>query len=212
MSSSAIISIGYLPPVQYFAKLIQYQNIYIESAENYTKQTYRNRCVILGANGPISLTIPVVKTQGNHTPIKLIEIDNSTLWQKNHWKTIESAYRASAYYDFVADILEPFYTKRYVNLFEFDYQLMNAIFDFLSIQPNIHTTTQYFSNYEVDFRNSISPKVDISEDKQFTSAEYFQVFSNKFGFVPNLSIVDLLFNEGLSAIEVIESSIKKPTI
>lgn len=211
MSNSAILSLGYLPPVQYFAKLIQYQNIYIESAENYTKQTYRNRCVILGANGPISLTIPVVKTQGNHTPIKLIEIDNSTLWQKNHWKTIESAYRTSVYYDFVADILEPFYNKRYTNLFEFDYQLMNAIFDFLSIQPNIHTTTQYFSNYEVDFRNSISPKVDFLNDTQFLSAEYFQVFSNKFGFVPNLSIIDLLFNEGLSAIEVIEASIKKPT-
>lgn len=210
MSSSAIISIGYLPPVQYFAKLIQYQNIYIESAENYTKQTYRNRCVILGANGPISLTIPVVKTQGNHTPIKLIEIDNSTLWQKNHWKTIESAYRTSAYYDFVADILEPFFNKRYTNLFDFDYQLMNAIFDFLSIQPNIHTTTQYFSNYEVDFRNSISPKVDFLNDTQFLPAEYFQVFSNKFGFVPNLSIIDLLFNEGLSAIEVIDVSIKKP--
>ena len=124
MSSSAILSIGYLPPVQYFAKLIQYKNIYIESTENYTKQTYRNRCVILGANGPIPLTIPVVKTQGNHTPIKLIEIDNSTLWQKNHWKTIESAYRTSAYYDFVADILEPFYIKHYTNLFEFDFLLI----------------------------------------------------------------------------------------
>ncbi|MGE0078752.1 MAG: WbqC family protein [Bacteroidales bacterium] len=211
MSNTAILSVAYLPPIQYFTKLVQYQHILVESLENYTKQTYRNRCVILGANGPLALTIPVIKTQGNHTPIKLVEIDNSTLWQKNHWKAIESAYRTSAYYDFVADILNPFYSKRFTNLFEFDSMLMSSIFDFLSLAPNIHNVSSYNDDYgqEVDdYRGTITPKVDSQSDLQFHPVVYFQVFSNKFGFVPNLSIIDLLFNEGLSAIDIIEASTK----
>ncbi len=206
MANSAILSIAYLPPIQYFAKLFQYQNILMESSENYTKQTYRNRCVILGANGPLALTIPVVKTQGNHTPVKLSEIDNSTLWQKNHWKAIESSYRTSAYFDFVADMLQPFYSKRHTNLYEFDLMLMNSVFDFLSINPSIHPTSVYINEYSndiIDYRSTIAPKVDFETDKEFTPVEYFQIFSNKFGFTPNLSIVDLLFNEGLSSVDVI---------
>ncbi len=209
MSNSAILPIGYLPPVQYFTKLVRHNDgILIESAENYIKQTYRNRCLILGANGPIPLTIPVIKIQGNHTPIKLVEIDNSTLWQKNHWKTIESAYRASAYYDFVADILAPFYARRFTNLFDFNYQLTIAICEFLSLRVNIRTTEQYVSKCEVDFRSLISPKVNFVNDVQFSPVEYFQVFSSKFGFVPNLSIIDLLFNEGLMSVDVLEASVR----
>lgn len=211
MRNLAILPICYLPPVQYFVKLLQYRSVLLEAAEHYTKQTYRNRCVILGANGPIPLTIPVIKTQGNHTPIRLVEIDNSTLWQKNHWKTIESAYRTSAYYDFVADVLAPFYAKRFTNLFEFNCLLLEAIFDFLSLRPSITPTTHYAPGYGADFRTSISPKCDFSLDTEFVAAEYFQVFSARFGFIPNLSIADLLFNEGLSAVEVVTASIKPAT-
>ncbi len=211
--SKVILSIAYLPPVQYFAKIFQYPNVFIETAENYTKQTYRNRCVILGANGPLALTIPVIKTQGNHTPIKLVEIDNSTLWQKNHWKAIESAYRTSAYFEFLADVLQPYYTHRYSNLFEFDSLLLNSIFEFISASPRIIHTANYQPSYDsdvLDCRNEISPKVDYRVDRQFLPVEYFQTFSNKYGFVPNLSIIDLLFNEGLSAIEIIDASLKRP--
>lgn len=213
MNNSAILSIAYLPPIQYFAKLVQYQNIYIESMENYTKQTYRNRCVILGANGLLALTIPVVKIQGNHTPIRMVEIDNSTLWQKNHWKAIESAYRTSAYFDFVADILQPFYARKFSNLYEYNLLLMNSIFDFLSVDKSIRFTSIFIADYGLehnDFRSKISPKVDYRKDVSFEAVEYFQVFSSKFGFTPNLSIIDLLFNEGLSATDVVEASIKKP--
>ena len=211
--SKVILSIAYLPPVQYFTKIFQHSNVLIESLENYTKQTYRNRCVILGANGPLALTIPVIKTQGNHTPIKLVEIDNSTLWQKNHWKAIESAYRTSAYFEFLADVLLPYYTHRYSNLFEYDTLLLNSILEFISVSPRINQTTLYLPKYDYDTydcRNEISPKVDYRIDKQFVPVEYFQAFSNKYGFVPNLSIIDLLFNEGLSAIEIIDASLKRP--
>ncbi|MGD9978940.1 MAG: WbqC family protein [Bacteroidales bacterium] len=213
MIDAAILSIAYLPPIQYFAKLIHFQNVFLEASENYVKQTYRNRCVILSANGPLPLVIPVIKARGNHTPIRLVEIDNSTLWQKNHWKTIESAYRTSAYFDFVADVLYPFYTHAYHNLYEFDLMLIKAILSFLSLDVNLTATSVYVSQYNnsLDFRNSIQPKVKQSVDHQISSFEYFQVFSAKFGFVPNLSIIDLLFNEGLMAKRILEESQKKPT-
>lgn len=211
--NKVILSTAYLPPVQYFAKIFQHSNVLIESEENYTKQTYRNRCIILAANGPLALTIPVIKTQGNHTPIKLVEIDNSTLWQKNHWKTIESAYRTSAYFEFLADVLLPYYSHRYSNLFEYNTLLLNSILEFISVSPRINQTTAYLPKYDdgtYDFRNEFSPKVDWCIDKQFAPVEYFQVFSNKYEFTPNLSIIDLLFNEGLMSIDMIEASIKRP--
>jgi hypothetical protein len=118
MNYKVVLSTAYLPPVQYFAKFLACEVVYIESAENYTKQSYRNRCTILSANGPLSLSVPAVKLMGNHTPITSVGIDNSTERQKNHWRAIESDYRSSPFFDFVADLLFPFTLQRFENLFE----------------------------------------------------------------------------------------------
>lgn len=208
-----ILTTAYLPPIQYLAKLVGYKNVLIEVNETYSKQSYRNRSVILSCNGPLSLTVPVVKTNGNSTLTKDIKIDNSTNWQKNHWKAIESAYRNSAYYEFVADFLSPFYFREEQFLIDLNSKITAEILAFMGISKllaNSDEFTKYYPEDVDDFRTTIHPKPQLqARDVDFSPVKYFQVFSDRFSFHPNLSIVDLLFNEGLDSVSVINSSIIK---
>jgi len=211
--SLVILSTAYLPPIQYFAKLVGYQNVYTEVFETYSKQSFRNRCEILSCNGPLSLIVPVIKTNGNKTLTKDIRIDYSTNWQKNHWKAIESAYRNSAYYDFVSDLLLPFYSQKETFLIDFNSKINNELLLFLGISKKINETDQFLKQYAADIadlRAAIHPKTQFqTDDAHFSPVKYYQVFSDRYEFVPNLSIIDLLFNEGLNSVSVIENSIKK---
>lgn len=213
IQSSVILTTAYLPPIQYFAKLIGCQNVCIEVFETYSKQSFRNRCEILSCNGPLSLIVPVIKTNGNKTLTKDIRIDYSTNWQKNHWKAIESAYRNSTYYDFVSDFLMPYYFRKETFLIDFNSKIVNEVLAFLGINASLVNTNQYCKNYEssiVDLRMAIHPKTQHQvEDNLFIPEKYYQVFSDKFDFIPNLSIIDLLYNEGLNSVGIIEKSIKK---
>jgi len=208
-----VLSTAYLPPIQYFAKLASNSKAIIEIHDTYSKQSYRNRCNILGSNGQLSLSIPVIRQNGNHTQVKDIKIDYSTNWQKNHWKAIESSYRTSVYYDFVEDIISPFYRKQEPFLIDFNTKLTIEILKFLGIDKFIQMSQEFIKEYPSDYYDSrgiIHPKLQYQiEDKCFEPKEYFQVFNNKFSFYPNLSILDLIFNEGLNSISIIEGSIKK---
>ncbi len=210
-SSTVILSTAYLPPIQYFAKILAHSKVFIEVQETYSKQSYRSRCTILSCNGPLSLTIPVVKANGNNTSIKDIEIDYSTNWQKNHWKAIESAYRTSVYYDFVADLITPFYSKKEKFLLDLNRKLTFEVLKFIGIDKSLINSIDFIKEYPIDiddFRNSIHPKQQFQQiDKNFSPSKYYQVFNDRFNFYPNLSIIDLLFNEGLNSIKVIENSI-----
>lgn len=205
------LSIAYLPNIQYFTKLLAGKPVRLEACETYPKQSYRNRCEILGANGRLALSIPVLQILGNHTPIRQVEIDNSTAWQNQHWRAIQSAYSKSAYFDFVSDFIHPFYKQKFNNLWDFDRALLAAIMQFLEVKANISVTSTFELTPSAgfsDFRTQISPKVTWTNDPQFVATPYFQMFAHKFGFVPNLSIIDLLFNEGLNSLEIINLSIK----
>jgi len=148
---SIILSTAYLPPIQYFSKLISCTNVTIEVNDTYAKQSYRNRCAILTCNGPLSLTIPVTKQNGNHTLVKDIKIDYSTNWQKNHWKAIESAYRNSVYFDFVADMLSPYYAKNKLFLIDFNTELILDLLKFLKIEMSILYTNEFYKEYPIDY-------------------------------------------------------------
>lgn len=203
---TTILSTAYLPPVQYISALVNANRVYIEAHETYQKQTYRNRCVILSANGPLPLVIPVVKPGGNHTLITEVIIDYSTGWNRNHWRAIESAYRTSAYFDFIADMLMPFYQNRFDTLWEFNYKLLRTILDFLELTVNINFTSNFQKvapEAVLDLRYEISPKAKMPATGLPATLPYFQVFEHRFGFVPNLSVIDLLFNEGLMAREIL---------
>lgn len=197
------------------SKIINYKDVVIEVNDTYAKQSYRNRCVILSCNGPLSLSIPVVKVNGNNTLTKYIEIDNSTNWQKNHWKAIESAYRNSAYFDFIADILSPHFNQKEHLLVNFNNRIINVILDFMGVSKLLNQSEEFIKHYpysEDDFRTSIHPKVHYQKfDNSFLPIKYYQVFNDRFDFQPNLSVIDLLFNEGLDTLDIIKNSIiKKP--
>lgn len=209
----ALLSLTYLGPIQYFSKFLLYDEIWIEQWENYQKQSYRNRCYIYGANGKQSLVIPVVHEHNLKIPIRDVRIDYSTPWQKIHWKSIESAYRLSPYFDYFADILAPFYEKTapIKFLFDFDHELLSRILKLLEINNKPLLTSRYEKNPLgfSDYRQSIHPKKRLLQpDPLYTSIEYQQVFKEKYGFLANLSIIDLLFNEGGHAKDVIFSTVQ----
>lgn len=207
----ALLSTAYLGSVQYFSKFLLYRGIEIEQWENYQKQSYRNRCYIYGANGRQYLGIPVCKVPDSKMPVRDVVIDYSRPWQKIHWKSIESAYRLSPWFEFYADEFIRFYAQEYRKKFLFDLnaELTEVVLGLLKIPVKLKYTSCYEKDVKAaaDYRESIHPKRRLSKpDPNFTSMPYPQVFDSKYGFIPNLSIIDLLFNEGGHAGDLLEEA------
>lgn len=197
------LNTAYFPPVQYFSKISETDILILEAHENYLKQSYRNRCYIHGANGKLSLNIPIKKASGNKMPIRDVEIEYLTHWQKIHWKSIESAYQSSPFFEFYMDDLLPFFQKKYKFLFDYNLEIIQFLIEALELDAEITLSETFekpgsFSGQ--DYREMIHPKKDYQEiDPGFTAKEYTQVFSPKHGFIPNLSVLDLLLNTGPEA-------------
>ena len=200
----AYLSSTYLGPVQQYCKMYQYPEVRIEAAENYLKQTYRNRCLIAAANGPLSLSIPIVKPDTLKCLTKDIRISDHGNWRHLHWNAISSAYNSSPFFEYYEDDFAPFYEKKYDFLFDFNEELRQMVCNLLDIHPHVVFTTDFETEVENDFRR-ISPKRD-SGDSTFCPKPYYQVFQDKHGFIPNLSIIDLLFNTGNEGILVLRDS------
>lgn len=208
IADTVYLSSAYLAPLQYYSKLVHYPHVYLEAHCNYIKQTYRTRCDILGANGVLTLSIPVDKGDLLKCPTKDIRISYATDWQRQHWKSIESAYRTSPFFDYYEDDLRPFYEKKWDFLFDFNNQIQAQVLSLLEYDIKIAQTEDYkqtFTPNEIDLREAIHPKKEL-HDTHFTAVPYYQVFHEKFGFVPKLSILDLLFNMGSEARIVLRKS------
>ena len=200
----AYISTAYLGPVQQYSKMFHFPEVRIETSENYLKQSYRNRCIIAGANGLLTLSVPIVKPDTLKCLTKDIRISDHGNWRHLHWNAIVSAYNSTPFFEYYEDDFAPFYEKKYEFLFDFNEELRMLICQLLDIQPQIQYTTSFEADVENDFR-WISPKQDIA-DPSFLLKPYYQVFQDKHGFLPNLSIIDLLFNTGNEGILILRDS------
>ena len=197
------LSTAYLGNIQYFSKFIVAEKVYIEQHENYVKQSFRNRCEILTANGKLALIVPVEHSGGAKIAIRDVRISYAQAWQKQHWRALTAAYNSSPFFEYYSDYLIDFFERKEKFLFDFNTKITQRILDLLEINKQIFFTEAYKnfdSSVEFDCRQSISPKVQFAKsDLMFSAQKYYQVFAQKFGFIPNLSIVDLLFNEGTNA-------------
>lgn len=201
---AAILPVSYLPSIDQYCYLVQEPNVLFEIHETYPKQTCRNRTNILTANGVLFLTIPVRKPYGNRSKTADILIDYSTPWNKIHWKAITSAYNKSPFFLFFRDDLENLYNGHHELLIDFNTLLINQINKFLRISVQPEFTSSYIKEYSalIDKRNCSKNKCEADHDLKV----YTQVFSDRFSFMPDLSIIDLLFNEGPSALLYLKNS------
>ena len=199
---TALLSSSYFGPVQWYQKLNRYDECLIERHESFIKQTYRNRMIIATTNGPLSLTIPT--NHDTSMAMKDIRISDHANWRHVHWNALLSAYGESPFFEYYQDDIRPFYEKKYDFLFDFNMEIMEKMIELLDIRPNVKVTDEYFPKNTqhfdiVDFRDAIRPKKPFP-DPDFTPKRYYQVYEQKHGFLPNMSILDLLFNEGNEAI------------
>lgn len=200
----------YNAPISFYALLVASGvNFTVEICDNYTKQTYRNRCRILGANGVIDLVIPIIKVHGKKTLMKDTRIDYSTNWNKTHWKSISSAYSSSPFFEFMEDSFYPFYNKMYEYLYDLNLELINQTLELIELDISYKTTESYTKKYgNEDAREAIHPKHSFSyQGYKFRNINYQQVFSERHDFIPDLSIIDLLFNEGPNSIRILKDTI-----
>lgn len=195
----AVFSTAYLPSIEYISTLLQFSLIEIEHWENFRKQTVRNRCHILSANGIQSLTIPVVHEGKIKIPAKDLKISYQEPWQRVHWGALYSAYNKSPFFLYYKDDFEKIIFSNKTFLLDLNTELLHLILKILKANISIGSTEEYCEDYtENDFRFLSDVKTNSIADKEssINNMNYLQVFNYKFGFVPNLSIVDLIFNEG----------------
>lgn len=192
---AVLLPTAYLPPASYIAVALRSENILIEAFETYPKQTIRNHCEICGPNGRQKLTIPVVKVNGNHTRTREILFSDHEPWQKIHWRSIETAYRNSPFFLYYSDYLLPHYSHPASGLLEFNTGLLHTLLNILNHRCEIRYTTSFepdpFASEWV--RRGFATEQTAGDPG---TKPYRQVFSERIPFLPNLSIIDLLFNLG----------------
>ena len=194
----ALLSTTYFGPIQWFQKLYRAESVQIEQWESFQKQTYRNRCLVATTNGIQALTVPVER--GTSPLIKDIRISDHGNWRHLHWNALQSAYGESPFFEYYQDDIRPFFEKRWTFLLDYNEEIRLKMCELIDIQPKVSFTEGYVSSpISKDYRSAINPKHP-EPDPDFTPKPYYQVYQQKHGFLPNLSILDLLFNMGPESI------------
>lgn len=197
---SAHFSTAYLPPLAWFRQALRQNTIYLEKFESWQKQSYRNRCYIYGPHGPQMLNIPILHNDKKNF-IGTLEISYHENWQHTHWQAIKTAYGSSPFFEILGPELEEFYQQSFDRLFDWNLALIRLMMNWLQAEVPIIPTSQWEAEVENDLREAFHPKRQTREI--FTP--YPQVFAQSQGFEANLSIIDLLFNEGPAAYDYLKN-------
>lgn len=219
MGDKCLLSTTYFGPIQWYQKLYRAEHVYIERWESFQKQTYRNRCHIATTQGLQALTVPI--EHGDSPLIKDIRISDHGNWRHLHWNALQSAYGESPFFEYYQDDIRPFFEsprvgasggmRRWTYLLDFNEEIRQKLCELLDIYPQVSYTDSYIPDSSlltipsVSFRDTIRPKHP-AVDPDFTPKRYYQVYEGKHGFLPNLSILDLLFNMGPESIFYLKSS------
>lgn len=221
MTDTALLSAAYWAPIQYYCKLLTYKHCFVEQYEHYTKQSYRNRCLIAAPEGKLALTVPVDKGTEAKCPMKDVRLSDHGNWRHLHWNALESAYRNSPFFEYYADDFRPFYERKWTFLVDFNEAIAQTVCGLIDLKPaegrteaygeagkalRIEGRETYATETFDDWRNAIHPKQTFDTDLRFRPVPYYQVFGERNGFLPNLSIADLLFNMGPESILVLQQS------
>lgn len=193
----------YFSNIAHFVAMVHAGDVCFEMDDSFLKQTYRNRTYIYGANGKLALNIPVIHSQKNRQKYRDVKIYNEEKWQDIHWKSILSAYRTSPFFEYYEDELKPLFSNQEDYILDFNMKCFEVACECLQLDLNISKSEAYQKEVEdkTDYRFLVNAKKETPQ----TFDTYTQVFSDKHGFIPNLSILDLLFNEGPNALNYLES-------
>lgn len=197
-----LLSTTYFGPIQWYQKLNRYTRVAIERCDNFQKQTYRNRCIIPTTNGEQALSIPVEKFETTKCPMTDVRISDHGNWRHLHWNALQSAYGESPFFEYYEDDIRPFFEKKWDFLFDFNLDITQKMCELIDISPNITLTDEFVlepAEDILDLRDAIRPKHP-TLDPDFVAKPYYQVYQQKHGFKANMSILDLLFNEGNEAV------------
>ena len=203
-----LLSTAYFAPIQWWQKVYRHKTIYIERYDHFVKQTYRNRCIIATSNGLQPLSVPVEKPADGRldkTLLRDVRVSDHGDWRRIHWSALCSAYGESPFFEYYADDLRPFFERKWRYLYDFNLAIADKISELLGLHPTFIPTIDYASLSNgapagvEDFREAIRPKRPLP-DPSFTPKSYYQVYGQRFGFQPNLSILDLLCNMGNEAV------------
>ncbi|HSD06551.1 WbqC family protein [Flavobacterium sp.] len=197
---------SYFPSISHFVAIAQYDNLTFEIEDNFQKQTNRNRTYIYSPNGIQLLNIPIKHSNLSHQKTKDIKIEQEFDWQKQHFKSLEAAYRSSPFFEYFEDDLMPVFQKKHTYLMDLNLEAFDIVCKCLRMKLEFDTTTEYFHEIEdpqvIDFRYLVNGKKDHSVFESYT-----QVFDDKHGFLNNLSVLDLLFNEGKFAMDYLKNQV-----
>ena len=187
-----LLPIFYLPPISWFAVFLKDENqIVLEQYENFPKQTYRNRTNIYGANGRLSLIIPI--NHSGERVMKEIKVSHRENWQKLHWKSIKTAYQSSPYFEFYEDKLQKIFEFESDSLIQFNLNALKIVLDILKTEKAYSLNIEYVKiPLEENYREKFSAK----KESEIEMEEYYQTFTDKMGFMKDLSILDLICNKG----------------
>lgn len=211
-----VIPTSYLGNMAYYKTFIENKECKIEGYEHYLKQSFRSRCNILGSNGRLTLSIPILRGGEKKQIVKDVQIEYIMEWQKQHWRSIVSAYKSSPYFEEFEDLFAPHFYKKEKFLIDFNQKLHSTIIE--CIDERLHRvgfTDVYQTKEELEIGGQYSLRDELSSTKfndTFEFKPYYQVFSDKFEFEPNLSIIDYLFCEGPSGVKQYVSMISEPSL